>query len=153
MARILGLFPAALLAAREGMSANKFYQQLQAQGEGGRRAEVLQLFSVAKSVVTANPHEAFQDQSLAPVGSELAAWPTRKAEGIRQNVTLVYRDKVTGQLKQTFWSTIGSTALTREQAVSQAVDAYAGTAEAYGQDLVDAVHVSAYRLVPDMLSE
>lgn len=148
MARILGLLPAMLTAAREGMSANAFNRAQQEVGYGARRTEVLQLFKIAKSIVTAAPEEPFADQTLAPSQSELQSWPTKKATGIRQNVTITYRDKETGDIKQTFWSVISNQPITREEATSRAIGAYAEHAERYKQALIGAVHTGAYNLVP-----
>lgn len=148
MPRILGAFPAAITAAAGGMSANAFYRALQAQGIGARRSEVLQLFKIAKSITTASPHEPFRDPRFAPTGSELQDWPTRSATGVRQNITLVYRDRTTGKLSQTWYSTVNPQALTREQANAMAIDAYSQHAEDYNQDLIGAIHTSAYNLVP-----
>jgi hypothetical protein len=151
MANILGAFGQALISAAQGSSANAFYRELQSLGIGARRSEALSLFKYAKSVTTSNPQEAFRDITQAPSANELTTWTTKSATGIRQNVSLFYRDKATGMIKQTFWSTIGDTAMTREQAIATAIDAYSGNADAYGQDLIGAVHTGAYNLVPDTL--
>jgi hypothetical protein len=90
----------------------------------------------------------FRPIEQAPSGAEIGTQITRKATGIRQNVSLVYRDKTTGTIKQTFWSTVGSSPLTREEAIATAIDAYSEHAEQYNQDLIGAVHTSAYNLVP-----
>lgn len=151
MAAILGLLPAALTAARGGMSANTFQKYTQTLGIGARRSETLQLFKIAKAIVTASPEEPFKPIHLAPSPSDLQPWPTKKAAGIRQNVTLIYRDRTTGQIKQTFWSTVGVNPLTREEALATAIDAYSGHAERYEQELIGAVHTSAYSLSPVMV--
>lgn len=146
------MFPSALSAASRGISAAQWEREQRAQGLGARSSEMGKLFKIAVSVVTAAPQEPFKPQNAAPVESELTPWPTKKATGIRQNVTLTYRDRATGTIKQTFWSTIGDTPLTREQAVAMAVNAYAESADAYEQDLIGAVHTSAYRMTPDLFS-
>src|SRR5271154_4713709 len=148
MARILGLFPGALVAAKGGLSANAFYRQLQSEGLGGRRSEVLALFKVAKKIVTVSPHEAFRDITQVPSGAELPPWPTKTATGVIQNVTILYRDRATGSIKQTFYRVSTASGVTREQAMAQAVSAYSASADAYGQDLIGAVHTSAYSLTP-----
>lgn len=153
MAAILGLFPSALSAASRGISAAQWEREQRAQGLGARSSEMGKLFKIAVSVVTAAPQEPFRPQGVAPTVSELVDWPTKKATGIRQNVTLTYRDRATGEIKQTFWSTIGNTPITREQATSMAVAAYAEHADAYDQDLIGAVHTSAYNMVPDLFSQ
>lgn len=148
MARILGAFPAALIAARGGLSANAFVRSLQEAGFGARRTEALQLFAIAKKITTAAPEEPFKDITLVPDSSELQSWPTKKATGIRQNVSITYRDRTTGQIKQTFYSTVSENPLTREEVIARAIDAYSEHAERYDQDLIGAVHTSAYNLVP-----
>lgn len=148
MPAILGSLPAALIAAQEGMSANAFYRELQSLGMGARRSEVLQIYKIAQGIIARSPSEPFADITKAPTGGEISAWPTKKATGIRQTVTLVYRDNVTGTIKTTYYSTKSETALTRENAMSQAIDAYQPHAERYGQTLIGAIHTGAFNFVP-----
>lgn len=148
MARILGAFPAALLAARGGMSANAFYRQLQSLGLGARRGEVLALYKEAQAIVSKTGDEVFADPALAPTASELQVWPTSKATGIAQNVTLTYRDRTTGEVSKTYYRVSSDEGVTREEAISQAVSAYSDASDRYNQDLIGAVHTSAYRLTP-----
>lgn len=149
MARVLGLFPSALIAARGGMSANAFYRETQSLGIGGRRTEVLQLYKIAKNVISRTADEPFRNIHAVPAASEMAAWPTRAKTGVAQTVTLTYRDRTTGQIKQTWWRTVTPSGITREEAIATAIDAYSEHAEAYDQDIIGAVHTSAYRLVPE----
>lgn len=145
MARILGLFPAALTAARNEMSANAFAREIQAQGLGARRSEVLALYKIARGVVARTAEEPFRPQESVPQGSEMGIWPVKNPAGIAQTVTITYRDRTTGQIKQTWWSTVTPNGITRERAVAEAIDAYSEHAESYEQDLIGAVHTSAYR--------
>lgn len=148
MARILGLFPSSLIAARGGMSANAYYRELRSLGIAARRSEVLNLYKISRGIVARTPDEPFRNISQAPSGSEVQPWPSKKATGIAQNVTLVYRDRVTGEIKQTYWRTVTDNGITREEALATAIDAYSDHAEQYGQELIGAVHTSAYRLTP-----
>jgi hypothetical protein len=148
MPRILGAFPASLNAAREGMSANAFYRELQALGIGARRSEVLALFKIAKGIVAKSPEEPFRDIRSAPSPHDTLPYPTRRATGIRQVVTLTYRDRTTGHISQTFWSTVSPNGITRETALATAIDSYSEHAESYDQDIIGAVHTSAYQLTP-----
>jgi hypothetical protein len=151
MPRILGLFPSALIAARGGLSERQWEREARALGIGARSSEMLQLWRVAKSITVRSPEEPFRDISRVPRGNDIVPWPSRKATGIAQNVTLTYRDRTTGQIKQTFWRTVTPNGITREQALATAIDAYSEHAESYEQDLIGAVHTSAYRLTPDLL--
>lgn len=148
MARILGAFPAALTAARAGLSANAFVRELQSSGYGARRSEVLALYRTAVGIVSRTAEEPFRPLNDVPQSSELGTWPTRNATGIAQTVTLTYRDRITGSIKQTWYRTVNDTAITREEAIAEAIDAYSEHAESYEQDLIGAVHTSAYNLTP-----
>ena len=148
MPAILGALPSALIAAREGVSANQFYRDLQAVGLGARRSEVLNLYKIARGIVTKSPDEPFRDIRSYPTSSDLSPWPTKKAEGIRQTVTLVYRDRVTAHQQVTYWSVTSSEGVMRETALATAINAYAEHAERYGQDLIGAVHTGAHLYVP-----
>lgn len=148
MARILGAFPAALLAARGGMTANAFYRELQSLGIGARRGEVLALYREAQAIVSKTGSEVFADPTLVPSGQDLQVWPTRSATGIAQNVTLTYRDRTTGEISKTYYRVSSEEGVTREEAISRAISAYSEPSDRYNQDLIGAVHTSAYRLIP-----
>jgi hypothetical protein len=148
MPAILYALPSALQAAREGISANQLYRDLQAAGMGARRSEVLSLYKIAKGIVSKSPDEPFRDIRTSPVSSDLVPWPTKKATGIRQTVTLVYRDRVTAHQQVTYWSVTSSEGVQRETAMATAINAYAEHAERYGQDLIGAVHTGAHQYVP-----
>lgn len=148
MARVLGLFPAALEAARGGMSANAFYRELRSEGIAARRTEVLQLYRMSKAIVAQSGEEPFRNERSVPTASEISPWPSKRATGIRQNVTLVYRDRVTGNISRTYYAHRSLTGVRRETAMATAIGAYASHAEAYGQDLIGAVHTSTYEYQP-----
>lgn len=148
MAAILGTLPSALIAAREGMSANAFYRELQTLGMGARRSEVLSIFKMAQSIVARSPDEPFRDITQAPSGHEVTAWPTKSSTGTLHTVSLVYRDRVTGTIQRTYWSTKTESPMTRENAMAAAINAYAEHAENYEQDLIGAIHTGAYALTP-----
>ena len=148
MPRILGLFPSALVAVSGGQSANEWIKTMQSLGLGARRGEMLELYSIAKGIVARSPEEVFRDIRQVPTAAEIQVWPTRKATGFLQTVTLVYRDRTTGKLAQTYWKTSNASPMTREQAMATAISAYADHADRYNQDLVGAVHTSTYQQVP-----
>lgn len=151
MARILGLFPSALGAARQGMTATAWYQELRTLGIAPRSSEAYNLFRVAKDVVSRSAAEPFRSQNAVPSRDEIGQWPSKNATGIAQTVSLAYRDKVTGQIKQTWWRTVTPTGITRARAVAQAITSYSETAESYGQELIGAVHTSASELIPGLV--
>lgn len=148
MPNILGALGAALNAARLGGSANQFYRDLVSSGFGARRSEALQLFKLAKGVVSRNPEEPFRDITQSPLAEHMAPWPTKKTEGVQQVVTLIYRDRTTGKILPTYYRVSSESGIQRERAMATAINAYATHAEQYDQDLVGAIHSSVYRLTP-----
>jgi len=148
MARIIGLFPAALIAAKAGMSGNAFIRELRALGLAARDSELRNLLKLAIGIFRKSKDEPFKDPTSIPSGDELAPWPTKKATGVKQVVTLVYRDRTTGTQLSSFYSVTSEGGIPREDAVAKAINAYADHAEAYNQDLIGAVHSAAYQLMP-----
>jgi hypothetical protein len=148
MARILAALPAALEAVNNGMSANAFDKQLRELGMGARRSEVLALYKAASGILARAPSEPFQDIRLNPAANPLPEWPTSKATGIHQTVALLYRDRTTGAILQTYWGTSSELGITREEAMATALNAYSDHAEEYNQDLIGAVHIASYQNVP-----
>lgn len=151
MAKILGLFPSALAAASRGISERQWEREARASGMGARSSEMLQLWRVAKSIAVRAPGEVFKDPLLTPSGDDIQQWPSKGATGIVQTVSITYRDKATGAIKQTWYRTKGTEAIQREQAMAMAIDAYSDAAERYGQELIGAVHTSTYELVPGLV--
>jgi hypothetical protein len=148
MARILGLFPAALIAAREGMGANQFYNELRSLGMAARRSEVLSIYKTSLAIVSKSGDELFRPDSSNPADEQLQTWPTKTEAGVMQTVSLLYRDRTTGKLSRTYYSTKTPEGMTREEAKAKAINAYSEHADDYNQDLIGAVHTSSYNLSP-----
>lgn len=148
MARVLGLLPSALRAARAGLTASEWYRLLRVQGLAPRQAEAYKLYSHAVSLVSNAPEEIGAPQGKKPESARLPVYPTKNATGIIQTVTLLYRNRTTGQFDKVFYRVTSPKGVTRSSAVKKAIDAYAGQAENYDQELIGAVHSSASRMVP-----
>lgn len=148
MARILGLLPSALRAARAGLTASEWYKILRIQGIAPRQSEAYKLYSQAVALVANAPNEIGQPQSRKPVVSQLPVYPTKSATGVMQTVTLLYRNRTTGIIDQVFYRVTSKTGVSRANAVKKAIEAYAGQADRYNQEMIGAVHSSAYRMEP-----
>jgi hypothetical protein len=148
MARILGLFPAALIAAAQNSGAGAFYRALRELNVAPRQSEAYALYRMAVSITAKQGNDVFEPLEGNPGESALPAWPTKEATGVRQNISLVYRDRTTGVISKTYYSVTSETGVAREEAIAQAIQAYSDNAEAYNQDLIGAVHTSAYQLTP-----
>jgi hypothetical protein len=148
MARVLGLFPSALIAAAQNSGAGVFYRTLRDLGIAPRQSEAYALYRMAKGITESRDNDIFSDLGSNPAEGALPEWPTRNATGVRQNISLVYRDRTTGAISRTFYSVVSDEGINREDAIAQAIQSYSDNAEAYNQDLIGAVHVSAYQLTP-----
>ena len=65
-----------------------------------------------------------------------------------QTVRLVYRERVTGNLRVVYHSTKSENGVTRQQAIDNAIAEYSQHSEEYQTDLIGAVHTSSIRLTP-----
>lgn len=148
MARVLDLFPQALIAARGGMSQNQFIRTLRALGQGARDSEMRALFKIAQATLKTNPDEPFADPNAVPDLARASPWPTMVATGVKQAVEVTYRVKATGTLVTVPYQVSSPNGVTRQQAVDAAINAYASKAEAYGQEFVGAVHTKVFVMVP-----
>lgn len=150
MARITRpeFLPAALIAARGGMSASAFERQLRALGMGARSSEVRAVYAAAVAIVNNSPDDPFANQAGLPTDRPLTPWPTKNATGVKQVVTLLYRDKTTGEVLNTYYTVVTPGGIARSDAIAKAINAYSDAAEQYKQDLIGAVHTGAYQLTP-----
>jgi hypothetical protein len=148
MARILGLFPAALVAAKNGYNATQFYNALRAAGEAPRQSEAYKLFGIAKASVAKAADEPFRQLGSVPTAEELSPWATKTGTGVSQRVLMTYRDRATGAIVQTYYTVKSERGVTRESAIASAISSYASNAEQYNQDLIGAIHMAAYQLIP-----
>lgn len=137
-----------LSAARRGLSANQALAELRAAGEGIKRSTALELYKYAVAASERNKSEAGQNLESRPGGNRVTPWPTRNRTGYGQMVSLIYRERGTGQLKEVFHTTHTNRLITRKQAVQNAISAYEENADEYEQELVGATYRGTYRYTP-----
>lgn len=152
MARVLGLFPSALIAVRNGMSQNALIRELRALGAGARDSEVRALYRIAQATLKKSPNEPFADINLIPDLSMARPWPTVTATGVKQSVEITYRQKTTGTLITVPYQVSSENGVTRYEAIQTAINAYASKAEQYNQELVSAVHTGTFILKPAVIA-
>jgi hypothetical protein len=138
----------AMRAAREGVSGNRWLRILRDSGTGIRRAVGLKLFAAARRIVAESGEEPFRDLTSVPEFNHMAPMATNGASGILQTVRLTYRERVTGNVREVFYSVKSDEGITRQSAINKAVAAYSSHSEEYETDLMGAVHTGATRLVP-----
>lgn len=148
MAFPTGAWQVALDAARKGLSANAAYQLARAAGVGIRRQSSLALYRIAATHVARTGAESGRPIQSVPQASEIGRWASKEAQGFGQTTTLIYRERGTGQVKQVFHTTRTDTLISRVEAMQKAVDAYAGHAEEYDQELIGVTYSSTTQYVP-----
>lgn len=151
MARILGLLPAALIAAKEGMSARAFGRLMRELGEGARSSEMDKMYGLAKQMIATSGDEIFRNISLAPLPSEMTPWTSKGATGVRQNVSVIIRERSTGNIRSVPYSAYSATGTTREEAMASALSSYSTNNEAYNTEIIGAVHGATYQYTPSGL--
>ena len=122
------LIPHALRAAQEGYSANQWLTALRDLGRGVRRGFGLKVFAEAKALAAEYGQEPARSMESVPRFGEMRQWPTRGSTGVLQTVKLFYREKVTGNLIEKFYSVRTAEGITRQEAVNRAIDAYESSA-------------------------
>lgn len=142
------LFGSAIRAASEGLSAGAWLRDLQESGAGIRRQVGLRIYAEARAVAAEAGEEPSRPVDQVPELAHMPPVATRASEGVLQTVRLVYREKVTGNLRVVFHSTKSSEGVTREQAIQNAIDEYSEHSAEYQTTLVGAAHTSAVRLTP-----
>ena len=146
------LLGSAIRAAQEGKSAGAWLRALRAVGAGIRRAVGLELYKIARGIAAEAGQEPARDLDRVPSLAEMPPSPTRNSSGVIQTVRLVYREKITGNLREVYHNTKSENGVSRQEAIDNAIQAYAAHSEEYQNTLVGAVHTSAIRLVPVTLT-
>ena len=139
-----------LRGVQEGMSGARVLSLFREFGIGMRTQSFYQLFGQASRVVAEAGAEPTRPLESVPGLSEIApvAAGPRAEPGVIQTVRLIYREAVTGNLREVYHSTKSDQAVTRQEAINAAIDAYATHSEEYQTTLVAAAHTSAIRIVP-----
>jgi hypothetical protein len=135
-----------LRGVQEGYSGRKMLDTLRFFGLGIRTARFYQLWGQARAVTAEAGQEPTRPIGQVPTLAEMPPVATNGPEGVLQTVRLIYRERVTGQLRTVYHSTKSDQGITREQAIQNAIGAYEDHSEEYQTDLIAAVHSSAIRL-------
>lgn len=147
-----GFIPSALRAVSEGLSANQWAAALRESGAGLRRQVALRIYGQARAIAAEYGNEPTRPLDQAPTFAEARQWPTRSSSGVLQTVQLFYRERVTGNIIQRFYNVKTENGITRQEAINQAINANAGNAGKYEQELVGAVHTGTAILVANQVA-
>lgn len=134
--------------ALENLSGATVLRALRESGLGIRTQEFYRTWGTARRLAAETGLEPTRPVDQAPTLQEATPVATRGAEGFLHTTRLVYRERVTGKQRVVYHNVKSPVLLTRQEAINQAIDAYAAHSEEYETDLVAAVHSSVIHLVP-----
>lgn len=137
-----------LRGVQEGWSGRKMLDTLKFFGLGLRTQVFYRLWGEARAVNAEAGQEATRPLNQVPTLAETPPVATNGPEGVLQTVRLIYRERVTGNIRVVYHSSKSPEGMTRQEAIDRAIAAYAGHSEEYQTDLVAAYHSSAIRLTP-----
>ena len=139
---------------QEGLSGNQILGLFREFGLGMRTQEFYRLFGAASRVVAEAGPEATRPLSERPTLAEAPPVPASSSAepGMIQTVRLIYRENVTGNRREVYYNVKTAEGITRQEAINQAIDAYALHSEKYPTTLEAAAHTSAVRIVPGELA-
>jgi hypothetical protein len=115
---------------------------------GIRRGDGLKVFAEAKNAVAQYGAELGRPQNQVPTPGEAGRWPTKSGTGMVQVVGLRFRENVTGRMIDRFYNIKTADGMTREDAVSRAIEETDAESGRYEQTFIGAFHASASILVP-----
>lgn len=131
---------AALAAFREG---------------GGHTADStwFRLYGEVRSSVEDRTAEVGRPLNRRPTGDELTTWTTAGATGYLQQVEVYTKSRITGEIGVKPFSVTGNTLVSRQTAIRQALDLYEANSDDYGEQILGAAHVGAFRMQPGVFDD
>lgn len=142
---------AVLDAIASGQSASSSLAAYRAAGGEVRTQTWYRLHGEVQASLGDRISEAAAPLNRRPTGDEVQTMSTRTASGFLQQVEVLVRNRQTGEVEAKPFSVTGDRLVSRGAAVSQALDTFAAGVEEgnYSEQVLGAVHVGAYELVPE----
>lgn len=142
---------AVLDAIGSGQSASASLKGYRAAGGEVRTQTWYRLFGEVQGALGNRLSEASAPLHRRPAQEEVTQWSTRNAAGFLQQVEVLVRDRATGEVSARPFSVTGDQLRSRGSVISEALDVFAGGVEdgPYEEQILGAVHVGAYELVPE----
>lgn len=141
---------AALAAIQEGLSATAGLAQFRQ--IGGRVANETWYRLTAELQTTLANREGIYNEPVnrIPTAQEVQRWTTQKARGYIQQVEILARDKVTGEIISIPYSATGRTLRSRNAVIKEALSVYGDEqARKYDQQILGAVYSGTYEAIPE----
>jgi hypothetical protein len=135
-------------AALRGLTGAGTLTEMREAGLGMRTQEFYRSWGAAREIAAGTGQEPTRPVGDVPAPAEISPIATNGPAGFLQTVTLVYKERVTGNRRVVYHSTKSDLPVTREQAINNAISAYEGHSEEYQTDLLGAFHTSTIQLVP-----
>lgn len=138
----------AVQAAKEGLSANKAYAQIHAEGEHIARGTFLKLYAEVKHDLALQAEEITRPVDVKPSAAEIRPYTSAKETGYMQYVDVYVRDRATGDVHTVPYGVRTDDLLTRIDVIETALMRYGSHAEGYDQQVLGATYTSTYLYGP-----
>lgn len=135
-------------AVEAGMSARAGLNAFRESGGQVRDATWYRMFGEYQRHLSEAGEEPGRPLNRYPTGDEITQWSTVDAEGYLQRVEVLTRNRGTGEVEWKPWSRAGDSVLTRQGAISDALDSFASNADGYDEQILGAVYVGTHELIP-----
>lgn len=116
------------------------------------REEWADAIGSARAAIANKVDESTRPLNRRPVGSEITNYPTRKARGFLQQVTVFVRDVDTGIIEERPYYVKTETLRSRQVIVNEALSRFATSAavdpEGYEGEIVGAIYDGTHHMVP-----
>lgn len=142
---------AVLDALGNQQSASASLKAYRAAGGEVRTQTWYRLFGEVQGALGNRISEATAPLNRRPTAEETTTWSTRNAAGFLQQVEVLVRDRDTGEVSARPFSVTGPRLQSRGAVISQALDVFDSGVEegSFSEQILGAVHVGAYELVPE----
>lgn len=131
-----------------GLSATEGLRQFREAGGEVRTATWYRLHGEVQAAFGNTLAEAGRPGGRTPTLDETTQWSTVSATGFLQQVEVALRDRSSGEVYFKPYSISGEGLLTRNAAIEQAISSYQEGSDEYDEQVLGAIHVGAYELVP-----
>ena len=133
-----------------GQSASAGLAAYRAAGGEVRTQTWYRLHGEVQASLAGRIQEAAAPLNRRPTGEEVQTMSTTSAKGYLQQIEVLVRNRGTGEVEAKPFSVTGDQLISRGNAISQALDAFAGGVEegSFEEQVLGAVHVGAYQMVP-----
>lgn len=136
-------------AVREGRSATNALQTYRSLGGSIRTQTWYRMYGEVKAAYAGIPGELDLPLTRRPTATETRPWTTKRARGTLQHMQVVMIHPESGTVALKPFSLVSRRPLTRQAAMTHAINVLTDNADEYGLVPIGAVYTGTYELQPE----